>query len=104
MKIIALGDSFTQGFLVEDKVYTRQIEKAGISLLNLGVNGSTTADMAQRFKGLKDKEADYLLVFGGTNDFLQGVPVDFVIKNLKSILDLSAARKNILVLPPFIEE
>lgn len=105
MKIICLGDSFTQGFLVEDKNYTRFLEKAGFLVENLGVNGSTTEEMLERYKRFKKSdETDILIVFGGTNDFLNGISVEFAYQNLKSILDMSKALKKILIIPPYIEE
>lgn len=72
MKITALGDSFTLGYLVEEKSYTRFLQKAGFEIKNLGVNGSTTEEMLNRYKRyqkLKEKE-DLLIIFGGTNDFI----------------------------------
>ena len=106
MKIICLGDSFTEGFLVENKSYTRFFEEAGFDIVNLGINGSTTDSMLARLKSYQkiDEEAELLIVFGGTNDFIQGYPVDFVFEKLKSIVGLSKARKNLVIIPPFMEE
>lgn len=106
MKIICLGDSFTEGFLVENKSYTRFLEEAGFDIINLGLNGSMTDSMLLRLKCYQrvDEPADLLIVFGGTNDFIQGASVDFVFKNLKSIVNLSDARKNLVIIPPFVEE
>ena len=106
MKIICLGDSFTEGFLVENKSYTRFLGKAGFDIVNLGLNGSTTDSMLARLKSYHklDEKADLLIVFGGTNDLIQGYGVDFVIGNLKSIVDLSKARDNLVIIPPFVEE
>lgn len=105
MKIICLGDSFTQGFLVEDKNYTRFLEKAGFLVENLGVNGSTTEEMLERYKRFKKgDEDDILIVFGGTNDFLNGISVEFAYQNLKRILNISKVEKIIIVIPPYIEE
>lgn len=106
MKIIALGDSFTEGFLVNDKSYTRFLEKAGFDVVNLGKNGSTTEEMEKRYKSyLKtNAQAHVLIIFGGTNDLIMGLGVEMVIDNLKSILSISTARKTLLISPPFIEE
>lgn len=106
MKIICLGDSFTEGFLVENKSYTRFLGKAGFDVINLGLNGSTTDSMLLRLKSYQrtDEEADLLIIFGGTNDLIQGCSVDFVFNNLKSIVDLSHARENLVIIPPFVEE
>lgn len=104
-KIICLGDSFTQGYLVEDKNYTRFLEKAGFLVRNLGVNGSTTEEMLARYKRFKAEEReDILVVFGGTNDFLNGISAQFAYKNLKSILDMSNVSKKILIIPSYVEE
>ncbi|WP_311516812.1 GDSL-type esterase/lipase family protein [uncultured Anaerococcus sp.] len=105
MKIICLGDSFTQGYLVDKENYTRFLEKAGFLVRNLGVNGSTTEEMLNRYEGFKgaDKK-DVLVVFGATNDFLNGESVEFAYQNLKRILNMRKVEKTILVLPPYIEE
>lgn len=106
MKIICLGDSFTEGFLVEDKSYTRFLEEAGFDIVNLGLNGSRTDSMLLRLNSYQKVETPpgLLVVFGGTNDLIQGYGVDFVFGKLKSIVDLSNARKNIVIIPPFVEE
>lgn len=106
MKIICLGDSFTEGYLVEDKSYTRFLSKAGFDILNLGKNGSTTGEMLERYKKYmpNSKDLDLLLIFGGTNDFMLGFSVDFVFKTLKSIVELKEAGKVLVIAPPFVEE
>ncbi|WP_105301245.1 SGNH/GDSL hydrolase family protein [Anaerococcus marasmi] len=104
-KIICLGDSFTQGYLVEDKNYTRFLEKAGFLVRNLGVNGSTTEEMLERYKRFEAEEReDVLVVFGGTNDFLNGISAQFAYENLKSILEMSDVSKKILIIPSYVEE
>ena len=106
MRILALGDSFTQGYLVECNNYTRFLTKAGFEIINLGINGSTSSDMVKRYKKIRNKykDIDYLIIFCGSNDFLNGESVNLAYSNVKSILDLSAARKNIIIIPPLIEE
>lgn len=105
MKIICLGDSFTEGYLVYDKSYTRFLEKAGFDVRNLGVNGSVTEEMLNRYKRfMKGEKDDVLVVFGGSNDFLNGISVEFAYQNLKSILDISKATKKIVILSPYVEE
>lgn len=106
MKIICLGDSFTEGFLVENKSYTRFLGKAGFDIINLGLNGSRTDSMILRLESYQKayEKADLLIIFGGTNDLIQGYSVDFVFSNLKSIVDLSHARENLVIIPPFVEE
>ena len=57
-RIVCLGDSFTQGYLVEGKNYTRFLEKAGFLVRNLGVNGSTTEEMLARYKRFEREERE----------------------------------------------
>lgn len=106
MRILALGDSFTQGYLVECNNYTRFLTKAGFEVINFGINGSTSSDMVKRYEKIKNKykNVDYLIIFGGSNDFLNGQSVNLAYSNVKSILNLSTARKNIIIIPPLIEE
>lgn len=106
MRIICLGDSFTEGYLVEDKSYTRFLSKAGFDIVNLGKNGSTTGEMLERYKKYlpNSKDLDLLIVFGGTNDFMLGFSVDFVFKKLKSIVELKELAKVLVIAPPFVEK
>lgn len=106
MKIICLGDSFTEGFLVENRSYTRFLSKAGFDVVNLGRNGSTSGEMLARYEGyiMTENPADILIIFGGTNDFMLGYSVDLVFSKLKSIVDIAKARKILLISPPFVEE
>lgn len=100
MKIICLGDSFTEGFLIENN-YTRFLEKAGFNVLNWGQNGDTTEGCLKR---MKNDFADIFIIFAGTNDFFNGVSVEVAYKNIKSILQESKAKEKICIIPPYIEE
>lgn len=99
MKIIALGDSFTEGFLV-DKSYADYIADHGHELINLGINGNRTGQMLERFK---PEKADVLIVFGGSNDTFDGISAEEIFQNIKEILNKSKADKNIVVIPPLME-
>lgn len=100
MKIVCLGDSFTEGFLVK-KTYVDYLKDRGYEIVNLGVNGDTTSLIKQRFIGEK---SDVLIIFAGTNDFYQNIPAEEAFENIKEILNKSKAKKNILVIPPLVEE
>lgn len=100
MKIVCLGDSFTEGFLVK-KTYVDCLKDRGYEIVNLGVNGDTTSLIKQRFIGEK---SDVLIIFAGTNDFYQNIPAEEAFENIKEILNKSKAKKNILVIPPLVEE
>ena len=62
--------------------------------------------MLARYEGyiMTANPADLLIIFGGTNDFMQGFSVDLVFSKLKSIVDIAKARKILLISPPFVEE
>lgn len=100
MKIVCLGDSFTEGFLVK-KTYVDYLKDRGYEIVNLGVNGDTTSLIKQRFIGEK---SDVLIIFAGTNDFYQNIPAEEAFENIKEILNKSKAKINILVIPPLVEE
>lgn len=100
MKIVCLGDSFTEGFLV-GKTYADYLKDQGHEIVNLGVNGDTTSLINERFIG---EESDVLIIFAGINDFYQNIPVEEAFENIKEILNKSKSKKNILVIPPLVEE
>ena len=89
MKIICLGDSFTQGYLVECNNYTRFLTKAGFEIINLGLNGSTSSDMVKRYKKIRNKykDIDYLIIFGGSNILLTFEYARFTLSPFKKSLD-----------------
>lgn len=99
MKIIALGDSFTEGFLV-DKNYTDYLADKGFDMINQGKNGDTSSGMAKRFEPQK---SDVLIIFAGTNDFLKSTSPEDVKANVERIIQKSQSTINIVVIPPLLE-
>ncbi len=99
MKITCLGDSFTEGFLV-NKNYTRFLKQAGFQVENLGINGNMTGQMLDR---LPEEEMDTLIVFGGTNDFYAGLSPQVAYENIKSILKKAKAKTKLMIIPPYVE-
>lgn len=99
MKILCLGDSFTEGYLV-DKNYTDYLKEKGHEIINLGINGDRTSGMLERFKPIT---CDIQITFGGTNDTFDRVSPDKIFANIKQILDKSLADKNIVIIPPLME-
>ncbi len=87
MKILFLGDSITAGagLNLKEKMYTTLVgEKVGAEIINYGVGGTRIArnsqssadssfddDFLQRAENM-DKNADFIFVFGGTNDYGHG--------------------------------
>lgn len=103
MKVTVVGDSFSKGYLINNP-YTRLLAKAGFTVLNISENGATSEDSLKMFIKNKDFKSDILIVFVGVNDFYQGRGVEFAYNNVKSILEISEAKKKIIILPPYVEE
>lgn len=100
MKITCLGDSFTEGYLV-NKNYTCFLKKAGFQIKNLGINGNMTGQMLNRLP--YDEKMDIFIVFGGTNDFYSGISSNLAYTNIKSILEKAKAKLKIVIIPPYVE-
>lgn len=87
MKILCLGDSITEGVgssSPEKRYVERLRKKTGFEVLNYGVGGTRIArqkkrtepvtfdwDFLQRAE-IMEKDADFVFVFGGTNDYGHG--------------------------------
>ena len=99
MKILCLGDSYTQGFLV-NKNYTDYLKDQGHDIVNLGVNGDRTRGMLERFHPSK---CQVQITFGGTNDTFDRISPEEIFTNIRKILEKSLADKNIVIIPPLME-
>ena len=105
LKILALGDSLTEGYGVEkEEAYPFLLEEAlrekghkSLKVINAGISGSTTASARSRLKWyLRAKPAIMILALGG-NDGLRGLSVENMKKKLGETIEL-ARSKNIRVL------
>ena len=74
MKLICIGDSFTRGFGVKKKEsWVSQISIENADVINMGINGDTTSGMLARFTNdVILEKPNYVLITGGTNDFISG--------------------------------
>lgn len=74
MKLICIGDSFTRGFGVKKKEsWVSQISIENADVINMGINGDTTSGMLARFRNdVVLEKSNYVLITGGTNDFISG--------------------------------
>ena len=89
MRIVCLGDSFTQGFGVEE-------QECWVSLLNRempwefvnkGVNGDTTTGLLARFhRDVVEEKPRYVFLDDGFNDFLAGAERGGVQANMMSLV------------------
>jgi lysophospholipase L1-like esterase len=76
LKINFLGDSITQGVGTTKTYHQFLQEKFGVVSRNYGISGSTISDRSTPMFSralTMDEDADYVFVFGGTNDFFSGV-------------------------------
>jgi len=106
--IVCIGDSLTYGYGVHAKDAWPYIvaKETGITVINRGENGDTTAEMLGRFyDDVILEEPEWVFLMGGTNDVMMGVSVDFVLENISLMIDKakSAGIKTIIGIPPGIK-
>ena len=78
LKINFLGDSITQGVGTTKTYHQFLQEKFGVESRNYGISGSTISNLSTPMFSralTMNADADYVFVFGGTNDFNGGVPL-----------------------------
>lgn len=101
LRYVALGDSYTIGtsVAVEERFPNQLVaalgtEPPGLDLVaNLGVNGSTSANLiADELPALDGLAPEFVTVLIGVNDVVQGVPADRYAANVVTILDALLAR------------
>ncbi|NLM21828.1 MAG: lysophospholipase [Peptococcaceae bacterium] len=101
MKIIALGDSITQGFPFSSKeswvYYTAQ--ELNLDIINQGICGDLTRDMLRRFQqdvlAYTAYTPNHVIILGGTNDAALGYPLAEVSTNFTVMVDM-ACRHDII--------
>lgn len=100
MKIIALGDSLTAGYLLPaDQGFTAVLEKAlrqagyNVTVVNAGVSGDTAAGGLARLDWALADGADGVILELGANDMLRGMDPNQTRHTLEAIMDRLAARK-----------
>ncbi len=98
-KIIALGDSLTEGYgISEEQAYPAllqdRLSKEGfnIKIINAGVSGATSASGPSRLKWHLKAKPSILILALGANDGLRGISSEKMEKNL--IETLRIAQKN----------
>lgn len=102
IQILALGNSLTAGYGVEDiDNFTNQLERAllknglSVEITNAGVSGDTSAGGRARLSWtLKDKKPDLVIVELGGNDALRGINPKTTLGNIEFII-VELKRRNI---------
>ncbi len=101
MKIVCIGDSLTFGYGVNKKDRWVELSKSilkhkNIEIVNKGVNGDTTSGILSRFyDDVIDENPSHVFIMCGSNDFLMGLSVDYVFKNL--LLMIKDAEENSII-------
>jgi len=93
--IFCIGDSITYGFEVEGSQtwIGRLRREEEINLINVGINGNTSADMLDRFhEHVLEYRPKAVLIMGGGNDIMGGTPLEYVTNNLAMMAQMALDR------------
>lgn len=87
--IVALGDSlvFGYGSTIGNDFVSVLEKEIGRDIINMGINGNTTADGLGRIDTVLALKPSVVLVLLGGNDFLRKVPDTETFKNLDMIVE-----------------
>lgn len=92
LTITGLGDSLTQGWMVQKGFFERFIEQlrqeyssATVRSHNVGVPGSTAQDAIDRLYQVDEQQPDLVIVQFGLNDCAVGIPVEHYSRHLEVI-------------------
>lgn len=105
-KIVALGDSFTLGYPL-DQEYSwpaRLAENLKVTVVNKGKNRQTAKDLLNRFDtDVVNEKPGRVIIFSGIGDAIQEVPLAEVQTNVKAMVDKAKSNHIIPILALPIE-
>lgn len=89
MKILAFGDSLTEGYITKETSnfypYTTTLKKLlQMKIDNEGVSGERTLSMTKRIQSIT-KPYDYAIILAGTNDLDTRTAPSTIVSNIKNI-------------------
>lgn len=87
-KIVALGDSLTEGYGIDLSVrWTNLVEREfPVKIINSGISGDTTAGMLGRFQSMVvDHHPSHVIIMGGTNDIAHNLTDEQIFSNLVAL-------------------
>ena len=100
LKIVALGDSLTEGFGVRNEeaypsLLQEELLKKGykVKVINAGVSGSTSASAYSRLKWHMRIYPDIVILALGGNDGLRGLDLVHMKNNLIKAIELAKSKK-----------
>jgi acyl-CoA thioesterase I len=106
VRIIALGDSLTEGMGVPmDEAYPAQLERklwdAGyaVNVVNAGVSGETSSGTLTRVDWVLRQQPDIVILAIGGNDGLRGIDPAVTARNIDAIVAKIQATDAVVVLP-----
>lgn len=92
-KIIALGDSLTEGYgLDKADSYPAQLQEFlsqkgyNYQVINSGISGETTTGLRQRLDWILNQNPDIIILTTGANDAIRGINLDLTRQNLTAII------------------
>ncbi|WP_407306720.1 GDSL-type esterase/lipase family protein [Desulfosporosinus sp. SB140] len=100
-KIVALGDSFTLGYPLDaEHSWTQSLADAlKITVVNKGKGQQTSKDLLARFdKDVVTEKPGRVIIFAGTGDAIQGVPLKDVQTNIGAMVEKAKSSNIIPVL------
>jgi acyl-CoA thioesterase-1 len=106
LKIMAVGDSLTEGYgVADDETYPAQLEAAlhaagyAVTVVNAGVSGETSSGTRQRIDWLLQQQPDIVILAIGGNDGLRGIDPALTEQNIEHIVQRIQASGAVVVLP-----
>jgi lysophospholipase L1-like esterase len=67
-------------------------------IVNLGINGTKTGELIERFEGIRDQQFDLIVIHTGGNDIVRFTPYTDLEQQLPRVLDLANAISDTVVL------
>ncbi|MBV7272997.1 GDSL-type esterase/lipase family protein [Clostridium thailandense] len=96
MKLVCMGDSLTYGYAIFRKdCWVHLLEnELNIEIINVGINGDTTAGMLSRsYEDIVQNTPTHVIIMGGTNDFISNRPLHLVEENIKQLVNEAIENK-----------
>lgn len=101
MRILTIGDSSVVGTGSTDP----KLSVAGrlgadyptADITNLGVNGTRTQELIERFKGIQDQKYDLILIHTGGNDIVHFTSMADIESGLNQVLDVATAMSDSVI-------
>lgn len=105
LTIVALGDSLTEGYGVEEhqaypSLLEAMLQKEGISgtVINAGISGETSSGLLSRISRVLSLKPDIVILCTGANDGLQGMDHGLIQNNISKMVRIFKEHRVTVVL------